>query len=115
MTTRLYNPEHKSKIMTEADKLPKFDDKYKVLAIMHATDFSTGELDGSNTNARRSEYKQEKGQHKCKCGKEVTSANKKHTKCLSRYKKTFDKCACSTLKPPQRSKYPGCASPSTGL
>ena len=83
MIAVLYNPEHRSKIMMEADKLTSFDDKYKALATMHATDFSTGELDSTRTNTRRSDYKQEKSQCKCNCGKSIQSKNQKHTKCIN--------------------------------
>ena len=109
MIAGLYNPEHRSKIMMEADKLTSFDDKYKALATMHATDFSTGELDVTRTNARRSEYKQEKCQRKCDCGKSIQSKNQKHTKCIDCHKKDWNKCSCGDLKPPKRPKCRKCS------
>ena len=109
MIAGLYNPEHRSKIMMEADKLTSFDDKYKALATMHATDFSTGELDSTRTNARRSDYKQEKNQRKCDCGKSIQSKNQQHTKCMACHKKDWNKCSCGDLKPPGRAKCRKCS------
>ena len=90
MIAGFYNPEHRSKIMMEADKLTSFDDKYKVLATMHAMDFSTRELDGTRTDTRRSDYKQEKSQRKCSCGKSIKSTDPRHTKCIDCHKKDWN-------------------------
>ena len=80
--------------MTEVDKLMMFEDKYKALATIHTIEFSTGELDKSNTDVRWLEYNQDKSQCKCKCGKDFKPNNPRHTNCNDCYGKQFDKCLC---------------------
>ena len=79
MIMGLYNPEHHTKIMQEAEKFPMFEDKYKMLTALHSTDISTAELETSGAAAGKSTFKQMK---KCTdCNGFVDSSNKQHTKC----------------------------------
>ena len=58
MITGLYNNEHRVRLLTEADKLPTFQEKYNALTTMHTTDLSTSQLNASTSavTQRKSEY-----------------------------------------------------------
>ncbi len=56
MIAGIYNPDHKVRILTEADKLPTFADKYNALVTMQTSETSTAQLIGG-VALRKSDYK----------------------------------------------------------
>ncbi len=55
MLTGLYNPDHRIKILTEADKLPAFEDKYNALITMQTSESSAAQLVGG-ASLRKIDY-----------------------------------------------------------
>ena len=115
MVAGLYNPEHRTRVMQEADKLKSFDDKFRALAMMHSTEMSTSKLDSSSAMGR-SAYKnagKDNGK-KCKCGNPIIGGNietcrecwKKNNPvktcgCGNKHRRKGDSCwACSKRKKP---------------
>ena len=98
MMSGLYSDEHRARVLTEADKLPTFKDKYNALVTMHTADMSTSQLTStaSFSTQRKSDYKNQSRQEEpqrtkaCKtCGRDFTS--RVFVRRLNKYK-TFEVC-----------------------
>ena len=95
MVAGLYNPEHRTRIMQEADKLKSFDDKFKALATMHSTEVSTSKLDSASAMGR-SAYKnagKDKGK-KCKCGNTIPFQQRRFDLCKECWRKKNPEKTC---------------------